>query len=123
LQKNVKGYHQLKIVEPLKEFIKYIYVETELFPKSELYGLTSQLRRATLSTLLNIVEGHRRGSNKEFIRFLKIADASLAEVEACLEISLELQFINDDRYEILELKRREIAYMLTSFIKAIRNTL
>lgn len=83
-----KGYHRLKLVEKLKFFIKHTYEATEKFPRSETFGLTSQLRRAAVSALLNIVEGDRRKSTKEFLRFLEIADASLAEVEIALELAI-----------------------------------
>lgn len=118
--KQNQGYHRLQIVEKLKIFIKRIYLSTEIFPKSETFGLTSQIRRAAVSVLLNIVEGERRKSNKEFLRFLEIADASLAEVEVALELSLELGFLNKKKHEELEEKRKEIAYMLIAFIKKLK---
>lgn len=117
-----KGYHRLLIWQKAKFLVKIVYEITEKFPKSEEYALTSQIRRAVISIVLNIVEGHRRReSKKEFLRFLLIADGSLAEVEACLELSLDLNFINKDQFEKVENIRRELAFMLTSFVKQIKS--
>ncbi len=117
------GYHKLKIIEPTKKLIKLIYEETEGFPKSELFNLVSQLKRASISVILNIAEGNRRNSNKEFYRFLEIADGSLTEIEIALEMSLELGFLNKDTYQKIETQRKEVTYMLISFMKAIKKTL
>lgn len=116
-----KGYHKLLIWKKAKELVKQIYQITYKFPDSEKHGLTSQIRRAAISVVLNIVEGHRRGSNKEFVRFLNIADGSLVEVEACLELGLELGFINTIEYKTTEILRKELAIMLSSFIKSVKS--
>lgn len=115
-----KGYHKLVVWRKVREFIKLLYAITDRFPSNESFGLTSQVRRATLSVLLNIVEGDRRKSRKEFLRFLDTADASLVEVEACLEIALDLNYLTKADFENLEEKRKEIAIMLFSLIKAVR---
>jgi four helix bundle protein len=117
------GYHKLLICQKLRSFIKVIYSISERFPKSEVFGLTSQVRRATISVLLNIVEGQRRESKKDFLHFLDTADASLVEVEACLEIAFDLQYISSEEFEKLEENRREIAYMLVALIKSLKKTL
>lgn len=114
-----KGYHKLIAWRKVREFIKVLYSVTDRFPKNESFGLTSQIRRAALSVLLNIVEGDRRKSRKEFLRFLDTADASLTEVEACLEIALDLNYLTNADFEKLEEQRREIAIMLAALIKAI----
>lgn len=115
-----KGYHKLVIWQKGREFIKLVYKKTENFPKSETFGLQSQIRRAVISFILNIVEGQRRNSKKEFLRFLDVADASLVEVEACLEIALDLGFITKTDYEELENKRKELAIMIRAFIKGVK---
>ena len=117
-----KGYHRLLIWQKAKLLVKVVYEITGKFPKAEEYALVSQIRRAAISIVLNIVEGHRRReSTKEFLRFLRMADGSLAEVEACLELSLDLNFINKDDFNNTENIRRELASMLTSFIKQVKN--
>jgi four helix bundle protein len=121
MEENNKGYHKLIVWQKGKQFIKLLYGKTDNFPKSETFGLQSQIRRAAVSFVLNIVEGHRRKSPKEFLQFLNIAEASLTEVEACLEISLELEFITNNDYEEIELKRRELAIIMRSFVKGMNN--
>lgn len=120
---NDKGYHQLQIWHKSRSLIVLIYQITEKFPKSELFGLTSQIRRAAISVLLNIVEGDRRRSRKEFIRFLDIADGSLTEVEACLEIASDLHYLSDEELKSVEEMRGELAAMLSGFIKAVSKAL
>jgi four helix bundle protein len=85
-----------------------------------LYGLTSQIRRAAVSVVLNIVEGDRRRLRKEFLRFLDLSGASLAELEACLEIALDLTFISKKDFSLVDEKRRELAVMLHAFAIAVR---
>jgi four helix bundle protein len=118
-----KGYHKLLVWQKSREFVKEVYLLTEGFPRAEVFGLTSQVRRSSISVILNIVEGDRRRSRKEFYKFLDIADASLVEVEACLEIALDLQYISEQDWNIIEEKRREIAAMQTALIKSIQKSL
>ncbi|MBM3209100.1 four helix bundle protein [Candidatus Shapirobacteria bacterium] len=122
MQREKKGdYHKLIIWQKGKSFIRLVYQKTENFPKSEIFGLQSQLRRAVISFLLNIVEGHRRNfSQKEFLRFLEIADSSLVEAEACLEIALDLEYLSQKDYQEIEEKRKELAVMLNSFMKRVK---
>ena len=118
-----KGYHKLILWQKAREFVKLIYKVTEKFPKAEEYGLKGQLRRASVSVVLNIVEGYRRSSTKEFIRFLNIAGASLTEVEACIEIATDLGYFTQDEYKLLEERRVEIEVILFSFEKSLRKKL
>jgi hypothetical protein len=69
-----KGYHKLIICDKARILVKEIYLLTEKFPQAEIFGLTSQIRRAAVSVLLKIVEGQRRNSHKDFLRFLDTAD-------------------------------------------------
>jgi len=118
-----KGYKSLKIWQKAHDLFMNIYSVTKTFPKEELYGITSQIRRSSLSVALNIVEGHASNSKKEFLSFLNIANRSLVETEYLLEVSRDLVFINNKDYEGLESKRKEVAIMLTAFIKAVRSKL
>lgn len=103
-----------------RDLVKLVYLHTENFPKSEEFGLKSQLRRAAVSVVLNIVEGYRRSSTKDFLHFLNIADGSLAEMEAALEISHDLDFLVDDIYVQAEVKRSEVGFLLHQFIKGLK---
>ena len=99
--------------------VKEIYQITKSFPTDESYGLTSQIRRAVVSIPSNIAEGAGRQSRKEFIRFLFIAQGSLAELETQLIISNELgycEFNKDTEQKILNLKK-----MIKGLINYLRN--
>jgi four helix bundle protein len=72
-----------------------IYDATKTFPREELYGLTSQLRRAASSTAANIVEGSARASQKDYLHFLQIARASLAETHYFIHLAARLGYLND----------------------------
>ena len=120
-QQREKGYHKLRIVKEIKILIKLIYKIAESFPKAEQFGITSQIKRASVSILLNIVEGQRRNSDKDFLRFLNIADASLAEVEVILELALELEILKNKDYKKIEEQRKQVAYMLTGLKKKVKS--
>jgi four helix bundle protein len=121
-QQRNKGYHKLLVWHKAHELVLLVYKTTDTFSKIEMYGLTSQMRRAAVSVVLNIVEGHRRKSRNEFIRFLDIADGSLTELEACLEIACDLGYVSLEEFEGVEKKREEVAVMLVSLMKSLRNS-
>lgn len=118
-----KGYKKLKIWEKAHKMAIEVYKVTKEFPREELYGITSQLRRAAFSVPINIVEGHASNSKKEFLSFLNIANRSLVETEYLLEIGEELHFLTKSAYEKLENLRREVAIMLNAFVRSLRNKL
>lgn len=99
-----------------------IYHLTEKYPKHEIFGLTSQIRRASFSIPSNIAEGHSRRSSNDYIQFLKIARGSLAELETQILISKNLNFISENQYVEFETKSIEIAKMLNSLITSIQKT-
>ena len=86
----IQSYKQLKVWQKSIELVKEIYKSTEGFPKSELYGLVSQMRRAAISIPSNIAEGYKRKGLSEYLQFLRIADASAAELETQIIIAKEL---------------------------------
>ena len=118
-----KGYHKLIAWKKTNDFVFLIYKYTDKFPRSEEFGLKGQIRRASVSVLLNIVEGYRRSSRKEFLRFLDIAQASLTEVEAILEIAFGLRYLTNEEAEFLEEKRTELGYILNGLVKSLKNKL
>jgi four helix bundle protein len=83
-------------------FTLRIYSNTSLFPKDELYGITSQIRRASSSIPTNISEGCGRNSDKEFNQFLNIALGSASETEYLIILSRDLNYIDTEKFEILE---------------------
>ena len=80
-------------------FATFIYAVTKQFPKDELYGLTSQIRRASVSISSNIAEGAGRNTKKDFLRFIMIAFGSLNEVESQLYVSHHLQYLNEHDFQ------------------------
>jgi len=118
-----KGYRKLKVWQKAHNLAVEIYRTTENFPKEELYGITSQLRRASFSVPLNIVEGQASSSKKEFINFLNIANRSLVEAEYLLETCEELNFLNRIDYEKLERLRSEVGIILNAFVKSVKSKL
>lgn len=95
-----------------------VYELTLLFPKHELYGLTSQLRRASVSISSNIAEGAARKSAKERCRFYEIARSSLVEVDTQLEIAQKLNYLSDKELSKVENKLEHIFAMLSNLIKS-----
>ncbi|MFH1253687.1 MAG: four helix bundle protein [Candidatus Uhrbacteria bacterium] len=104
------------------EFVIEVYRTIKNFPIEERYGIVSQLRRAAVSVLANIVEGRakRSVSEKEFLRFLSIAKGSLWECEFFLGLSRDLGYLNKDEFAFLEDLRSQTAYLLHEFMKKIK---
>ncbi|TDE07627.1 four helix bundle protein [Flavobacterium sandaracinum] len=97
-----------------------IYQLTNSFPKEEIYGLTSQIRRSSVSIPSNIAEGYGRDGNKDYLKFLNIAIASLFEIQTQLEISFNLKYTNEIQFNKIYEESREIERMLSSFIRKIK---
>lgn len=102
------------------DFVTMIYKVTETFPTSELYGLTSQIRRASISIPSNIAEGSARKGKVEFKQFLYISLSSASEVDTQLLIAKNLGFINIDLYEQAASNLEVISKMLQGLIKSIQ---
>jgi len=95
--REIRNHENLQIWNRARLLVSDIYILTSRFPKTELYALTSQMRRASISVPSNIAEGAARISTKEFIRFLLIASGSLAELETQILLSVDLGYIVDDK--------------------------
>jgi four helix bundle protein len=89
------SYRDLIVWQKSMLLAKDIYLLTQNFPKNEMYGLTSQVRRCAISIPSNIAEGRGRNSDKEFIRFLQIALGSIYELQTQLELAFELNYVSD----------------------------
>ena len=116
----VRTYKDLFVWQRAHFLVLEIYKVTRNFPKEELYALVSQLRRAVISVPANIVEGHARGSRKEFINFLNIAKGSLAEVDYFLYLSLDLKYLSEAEYNFLEGIRNEVGILLYKFSESLK---
>lgn len=111
-KKELFGYKKLIAWQKADRFALLVYRYTSRFPREEVFGITSQLRRAALSVPTNIVEGHARNNKKEFHRFLAIALSSLAEVEYLMEFSLELKYQTESEFKLLNIRREEVGHIL-----------
>jgi four helix bundle protein len=97
----VKSYKDLDAWKLGMNLAKKIYEITEKFPDSERYGLSSQMRRASVSIPSNIAEGSGRNHKKEFVQFLYLARGSLLELETQIELSKMMKFLDNDQYKTI----------------------
>lgn len=109
------NFKELKVWQNSKNLVIDIYKDTENFPKTEIFGLTNQIRRASVSVPSNIAEGCGRNSNKDLTRFLDIANGSSFELETQLIIANELKFLNDSSFNTLIKKIDEVQKMIYGF--------
>lgn len=107
------GHKKLDVWKKCIEFVTNIYKTTEKFPKAELYGLTSQMRRAAVSAASNIAEGASRSSAVERKRFYVIARSSLVEIDTQLEISINLEYCKKEDLTEIENQMNHIFAMLS----------
>jgi len=117
----VTSHKDLIVWQKSIEFVTNLYKITANFPKDEIYGLTSQLRRAAVSIPSNIAEGSARKHEKELIQFLYIALGSAVEIETQLIIAKNINYIKDLEYENLNSKIAEISKMLIGFIRKLES--
>ena len=98
----LESYRDLEVWKVSMQLAKEVYQATEVMPKQEIYGLTSQIRRASVSVPANIAEGYGRNHRKEYLQFLGIANGSLKELETLLLLANSLNYI-DDMTELMNL--------------------
>ncbi len=101
------------------KLVTEIYRHTKSFPEDERFGLTSQLRRCSISIPSNVAEGYGRNSTQDYIRYLRIANGSLFELQTQLEIARNLSMLPEESFSVLFEMSREIERMLSSLIKKI----
>jgi four helix bundle protein len=115
-----KSYKELIVWQKAMVLVRDIYSITKLFPREELYGLASQLRRASVSIPSNVAEGQARFSSKEFHHFLSNARGSLMEVETQVLIAEDLGYISREVSQQILTKTAELGRMLNGLISSIR---
>ena len=115
----MRDFHQYKVWSRGHQLALSIYKETKSFPKEELFGLTSQIRRASMSIPFNIAEGCGRRSDAEFAYYLNIAAGSASEVEEELLLAYDLEFLDKESYLTLDKEVKEIKAMLSKLIDSI----
>ena len=119
MEKGIKRFKDLRIWQKGIEIVSDIYILTKKFPKEELYGLTSQIRRSAISIPSNIAEGFRRYHNKEYKQFLYITLGSCAELETQIAIANNLKYITEDIEIELTEKLDHICRMTSNLIKKL----
>lgn len=107
------------LLKKADQYAHRVYQATRTFPREELYGLTSQLRRAALSVPLNIIEGFARYGTKEFQQFLRISYASLQESQYLLEFSMREDHLDNDTLEEIREPGNEVAKMLWAALRTL----
>lgn len=116
----IKTFRDLKIWQQSMELVTEIYKTTSQFPEEEKYGLTSQLRRSSVSIPSNISEGFGRNSQGDFKRFVNISMGSLFELQTQIEVAKNLEFISEEIFQKLYEDTREIERMMSSFIRTLK---
>lgn len=101
-------------------FVTKLYKSTQSFPKEEMFGLTSQIRRCSVSIPSNIAEGYGRNSDAELARFMNIAMGSLFELQTQLEIAYNIGYLHQENYITLYQDTRELEAMMASLTKKLK---
>ena len=117
----MRDHNKLRAFELADEIVFLIYQITRNFPKAELYGLTSQMRRSAISVPSNIVEGCARESQTEYLRFLEIAFGSLRELHYQFELAVRLGYTNGVDIAECQSKFLESEKVLGALVRSIRN--
>lgn len=118
MKKTMEQFHD-KLKSKMNLFVHGVYGVAKSFPKEELYGVTSQLRRASLSVILNYIEGYARGREKVYKNFLEISYGSLKETKYLLQFSFEEGYLVKEDCEKLTIQAEEIGAMLWSTIQKL----
>ena len=116
----MQSFRNLKVWEKAHAMTLDVYRLTRAFPKEELYGLTSQMRRSCSSIGANIAEGCCRNGDKDFGRFIQIAAGSAGELEYHILLAHDLGLLNPDDYQRLSAKTIEVKRMLTSLLQKLK---
>jgi len=116
----LQSYRELLVWQKAMELAQQVYRMTEAFPKREIYGLAAQLRRAGVSVPSNIAEGYGRGSRKEYVQFLSIAQGSLKELETQVILSEKLAYAAAAQAAIVLSEAEVIGKMLGGLIRSLR---
>lgn len=117
----IKSYNDLIVWQKAIQLVKEIYLATQSFPREEIYGLTSQIRRSAVSVPSNIAEGQARNSTGEFIHFLGIARGSLAELDTQTIIASELGYVSTENGKVLREKNADVNRLINGLIKSLKN--
>ena len=118
-----KSHKDLILWQKALDFAVAVHAASATFPKAEIFGLVSQIRRAAVSIPSNVAEGSARRSTREFIAFLHIARGSMAEVETQLLLAQRVGYLDDIRLAALQLKLDEVGRIMNAVITGLRRRL
>jgi len=117
---SIKPHKRLDVWDKAIDLTVDIYRISETFPRTEVYGLTSQMRRASISVPSNIAEGAARQTKREFINYLHMAQGSLSELDTQLVIASRLEYVPTETYEEIGGRIETISKMITGLIKSLK---
>lgn len=115
----VRSHRDLVVWQRSMHLVSSIYAQSAQFPKEERFGLTSQMRRAAISVPSNIAEGRARKGTAEYVRFLRIALGSIAELETQVDVAKNLNFLKEVAYNELMMLAKEVGSMLVATIRTL----
>ena len=119
----IRSHRDLIVWQKAMDLVVSVYRESDAFPKTEIYGLTSQVRRAAVSIPANIAEGQGRRLTGEYIHFLGNARGSLLEVDTHLEIASRLGFMTSDKHLAIEEQLAEVRKLLNGLMRSLQSKL
>jgi four helix bundle protein len=117
----IKSFKDLKVWQESINLALLVYEQSKTYPKDEIYGLTSQTRRSSVSVASNIAEGYGRGYDNELVRYLGIARGSLSELETQLYIAHKIGYIVEAAYNKLITQTTTVGKLIVGFQKHIKN--
>lgn len=115
----IESFRDLRVWQAGMDLVEKIYQVTLRFPNTEVYGLTSQIRRAAVSIPSNIAEGHTREHLKEYLQFISMAQGSLAELQTQIEIAVRLKYITKEQAQDLLTDSGKLSKQLYSLRNAL----
>lgn len=116
---SVQHYRDLIAWQKAMELVVEIYRVTESFPKSEVFSLTNQLRRAAVSIPCNIAEGQGRSTTKDFVHFLHVSKGSLQEVETQIELGSRFKYLSETECQNIATRTAEVGRILNGLIRSL----
>ena len=119
----METHKDLRVWQQSIEMVTSIYLMTKAFPKDELFGLVSQMRRAAVSVPSNIAEGYARGSEREKLHFLRISSGSMSEIETQLMLSLNLGYVTQEIFDELSEKITSLWKQFNGLISSLNKRL
>ncbi|GHB77870.1 four helix bundle protein [Persicitalea jodogahamensis] len=118
----MQSYKTLKVWQKAHELVLWIYEMTNSFPKQEIFGLTPQIRRSSVSIAANLAEGCGKSTSKDIANFFQVSLGSLHETEYYILLAKDLAYISIQDFQKSDDKTREVKAMLVSLIKTVRNS-